>query len=839
MCYMSTGDTVPADAGTVIVGAGCVGCSAAYHLSELGRDDVVVVDRGPLFETGGSTSHAPGLVFQTGGNKLMTRMASYTRELYESLDGFRTCGGIEVAYTEDRWEFLKRKCEHGRAWGVEDGELLSPESVAEYVPQINEDVIYGGYYVPTDGKAHAVDASEAMANRARERGVEFYGETTVTDIEVEDGDVRGVVTDCGRIEADEVLVATNIWGPLLGDMVDVDVPLIPCAHQYLVTDPLDELAGAERELEQPILRHQDYSLYFRQHGESYGVGSYNHAPLLVEPEDIYGPEKLDDLGLEYPSLREFTKEHFYENTHPDHDRTAYEAACELVPAFGDTEFESGINGMFSFTPDGMPILGEAEETDGLWWALAIWVTQSGGAGNIVAEWMENGVPRLDGDLVNVTDAHVSRFQGHSGSDAFVHDRGSQQYREVYQLTHPREQPRDQRGLRRGPYYPQQEDLDAEFYDSDGWEAAQWYDANQDLLSEYDVPGREGWQGRNWSKAQGIEHQAVRDRLGMYDLSSFTVVEVTGSDAADFLQGLLANDVDISPGRVRYTPMLDEAGGILADLTVSRLDDDRFLLLTGGGRSGSEQVRWIRDHAPDGGLVSVVDRTSARCGLGVWGPEARRTLSGLVEADISNDAFSYFGCTETHVGSVPVTMLRVSYVGELGWELYAPTEYGSKLWDLVWEAGQDHGVVAMGDGALNSMSLEKGFRLWGTDITPEYNPYEAGIGFAVDLDTDFVGKEALQAAKETGIDRQITPITLDDPGTVVETGHPVVVDGDVLGYTARTDYGYTIDAGIAYAYLPTEYTEAGQSVEIEYENRRHPATVRSEPLFDPDGEKIRR
>ncbi|MGA9401974.1 GcvT family protein [Haladaptatus sp.] len=836
---MSANSTLPDEVGTLVVGAGCVGCSAAYHLTELGREDVVVVDQGPLFETGGSTSHAPGLVFQTADNKLMSKMAQYTRNLYEDLDGFRTCGGIEVAYTEDRWEFLKRKREWGRSFGVEDGELLSPSAVEERVPQVNADAIHGGYYVPTDGKAHAVDVSETMANLARERGAEFYGNAKVTDLDVDDGEIDAVVTEHGRIEADEVLLATNIWGPLFGEMVDVDVPLKPCAHQYLVSDAIDELAGSERAIEQPILRHQDRSLYFRQHGDSYGVGSYNHEPLLVEPEDIYGPEKLDDLGLKYPSLREFTAEHFVENTHPDHEQTAADAASELIPAFEDCDWETQMNGMFCFTTDGMPILGETEDIDGLWWALAVWVTQSGGVGNIVAEWMANGTPRLDGERVDVTGASIDRFQGHHGSDGFVRDRAAQQYREVYQLTHPRNQPRTRRGLRRSPYYPRQRELGAEFYDSDGWESPQWYEVNEALLSEYDVPDRPDWLGKNWSKAHGAEHQAVRDRVGLYDLTSFTAIEVRGSGAERFLQGLLSNDIDVSPGRVRYTTMLNEDGGILADLTVSRLGEDRFLILTGGGSSGTTQGRWIRDHAPDDGTVEVVDRTSARCGLGVWGPKARETLEGVVETDISHDAFPFFSCQETYVGGVPVTMLRVSFVGELGWELYAPQEYGAQLWDTVWEAGEEHGVLAMGDATLNSMSMEKGFRLWGTDISPEYNPYEANISFAVDMETEFVGKEALAEAADAGIDQKLVPVTLDEPGIVVGTGHPIVDGDEVLGYTTRADYGYTIDAGIAYAYLPTAYADAGRSVDVEYEGERFAATVRNEPLFDPDREKILR
>ena len=834
---MSTERSLPESAGTVVVGAGCVGCSAAYHLAERGREDIVVVDRGPLFETGGSTSHAPGLVFQTAGGKLMTHMAAYTRDLYTDLDSYRMSGGIEVAYTAERWDFLKRKREWGQAYGLEGGDLLSPEGVAEHVPQIDESVIHGGYYLPTDGKAHAVDASRAMAERAREKGHEFYGDTTVTDIETADGAVQAVVTDRGRIACDDLLVATNIWGPLFGEMVDTDVPLVPCSHQYLVSEPIDDLAGAEREIEQPLLRHQDYSQYFRQHGDAYGVGSYNHEPLLVDPEDIYGPEKLDDLGLEYPSLREFAATHFYENTHPDHDKTAYDAARELVPAFDEDSWETEMNGMFCFTPDGMPILGPDEDTDGLWWSLAIWVTQSGGAGDIVAAWMEEGTPRLDGERVNADPAHVSRFQSHAGSREYTYGRGAQQYQEVYQLIHPREQPEDQRALRRSPFYDRQADLGAEFYDTDGWEVPQWYETNESLLGEYDVPDRPDWLARHWSKAQGVEHQAVRDRVAMFDMTTFTGIEVAGEGTQAFLQGLLTNDMDCAVGRMRYATMLNEDGGILADLTVARLGADRYLLTTGGGNSATLHSRWIEEHAP--GSVSITVHDSSRSGIGVFGPESRNLLQPLVEADLSNDAFPFYSATETYLGSLPVTMLRLSYAGELGWELYTPTEYGAQLWDAIWEAGEEYGVVPMGWEALDSTSLEKGYRLWGTDVTPEYNPYEAGIGFAVDLDTDFVGKDALVAARESGIDERLVPITLDEPGVVVDSGHPVLDGDDVIGYGCRADYGYTIDAGIVYAYLPAAYAAAGTDVTISYEDERHAATVREEPLFDPDMDRMLR
>lgn len=831
---MSTESALPERAETVVVGAGCVGCSAAYHLAERGREGIVVVDQGPLFETGGSTSHAPGLVFQTAENRLMTRLASYTQELYSDLDGYEACGGIEVAYTPERWEYLKRKREYGISFGIEGGELLSPEEVGERLSLVDESVIHGGYYVPSDGKAHAVDVSETMAQEAMNAGAaEFHGHTTVTDIERSDGEVSAVVTDRGRIECEELLVATNIWGPLFGEMVDFDVPLVPCAHQYLVSEPLEELAGAEAELEEPILRHQDYALYFRQHRDAYGVGSYNHEPLLVPPEDIASPEEAEEM----PSIREFTEEHFTEATHPDIDRSAYDAASELIPAFADCEFDRAFNGMFSFTPDGMPILGESEETGGLWWALAIWVTQSGGAGNVIASWMDDGTPTLDGERLDASGAHISRFQPHSGSRAFSRARGGQQYQEVYQLIHPREQPVNQRGLRRSPFYDRQADLGAEFVEAGGWEVPQWFESNEELLAEYDVPERSGWLAKEWSPIQGAEHQAVRDRVGIYDLSRYTGIEITGPDSLAVVQRVFTNDMDVDVGQVRYAPMLDEAGGVLADMAITRLGEERFVATTGGGSSATEHTRWIRERAA-GDDVSIDPHVSDQCGLGVWGPKAREVLQPLTDEDLSHEAFGYFRAKEFYLDSIPVTALRVSYIGELGWELYAPTEYGGRLWDLVWEAGEDHGMVPLGNGAfLGSLRLEKGYRLWGTDVTPEYDPYEAGMGFAVDRETEFVGKTALEGASDP--ERTLTPLTLDERGAVVDSGKPIY-DGEALvGYVNAADYGYSIDAGIAYGYLPPEYAEEGTGLEIAYEGERYPATVASEPLFDPGREKILR
>jgi glycine cleavage system aminomethyltransferase T len=463
----------------------------------------------------------------------------------------------------------------------------------------------------------------------------------------------------------------------------------------------------------------------------------------------------------------------------------------------------------------------------------------------MAEWMTEGVPRLDGERIDVSGAHISRFQPHAGSRAFTKARGATQYREVYQLIHPNEQPQNQRGLRRSPFYERQDDLGAEFVASGGWEVPQWYEANESLLEEYDldVPERSEWQSTGWSPIQAAEHRAVREGVGIYDLSRYTGIEITGENAPEFVQRLFANDMDAEVGQVRYAPMCDETGGVLADMAVSRLGEKRFLCTTGGGSSTTLHSRWIREHAPED--VQIDAHVSDQCGLGVWGPNAREVLEPLIDVDLSNEEFGYFRAKECYVDSIPVTALRVSYVGELGWELYCPTEYGGQLWDLLWEAGQDQGMVAFGNGAfLGSLRLEKGFRLWGTDMSAEETPYEAGIGFAVDLDTDFIGREALLEASDSEATRRLACLTLEDDSALVGSGKPIVDGGDsatdseeILGYTTATDYGYSVDESIAYGYLPAEYAEPGVGVAIEYEGERYAATVQEEPLLDPEREKI--
>ncbi len=808
---------MPKEANVVIIGAEIVGASAAYHLTKYGWGDIVVIDKGPLFETGGSTSHAPGLVFQTNGSKMMCEFAQYTVELLNSLHTeerptFYPVGGIEVAYTKDRREDLKRRHGWATSYGLES-HLISPSEVQKHIPILDRRVIEGGYYIPSDGDANAVNAVEAMAEFTKSQGTaEYYGGTTVTGFETSGRRVTAVVTDKGTIKAEYVLLATNIWGPVLSDQLDVKLPLMAVEHQYLISEPLDALAGEEREIVHPILRNQDFSMYYRQHLDAYGVGSYKHEPLLVNPYDV---------GKD--AMRPFTPADF---------KIARTATDDLLPALRGKEYITRFNGMFAFTIDGYPIMGPAKGWDNFWTAIGVWVTHSGGVGKAIAEWMTEVHPTCD-----VHEANINRFHEHATSNYYTVRTAAQQYREVYDIIHPMQQMEHTRNVRLSPYHSALEKLGGHFFESMGWERPQWYESNARLLPQYadQIPARHGWEARYWSPLQGAEHLATRQNVGLFELSAFVKIEVSGSGAAEYLEYLSANRVAREIGKVVYTSMLTDFGGIKTDLTITRLAEDRFWILTGAG-SGMSDLAWIQRHASRDD-VYVEDISSKYTAVGLWGPKARAVLESVCEEDVSNEAFPYFTAQRITIETVPALAVRISYVGELGWEIYTPAEYGGRLWDVLWEAGQTHGIIPAGMGAFDSLRLEKGYRALDSDITVEHNPYEAGLDWAVRLDQgDFKGRQALLKIKEAGTTRKLCCLTLEN-STIL--GKEPILDGDkALGYVTSTNYGYSVGQQIAYGYLPLEYAEKGTQVEIEFFGQRFQAVVDEDPLYDPAMEKLK-
>ena len=808
-------------ASVVVIGAGIVGCNVADQLTQLGWRDVVVVDQGPLFEAGGSTSHAPGLVFQTNPSKTMTELAKYGVERYSELEvdgqpGFYPVGGIEIAATSERWKDLKRKHGLAASWGLEP-ELISPHECAEKVPLLEAENIYGGLFVPDDGIAKGVRISEAAARRAMDRGASFYGETEATGIEVKDGRVRAVETSRGRIETELIVSCAGMWGPKLGRMVGMTVPLQPMQHQYAWTTPLAELDGEDPEVAHPILRHQDFSMYFRHQGERYGIGAYRHRSMPVSADDI---PKYEDAEI-MPSIMEFTPEDF---------QPTLDEACRMLPALQNVEVDAPMNGLFSFTPDGGPLLGESKEAKGFWVAEAVWVTHAAGVGKVMAEWITGGSPSVD-----LAGADIHRFERWAMSPAYVKARSSQSFQEVYDIIHPQQPMEEPRPLRASPFFSKQEELGAYFLEASGWERPHWFGANAPLVEDRDIPDRDEWSGRYWSPIVGAEHQITRERVALYDMTALKRAEVSGPGALEFLQRLNTNQLDKPPGKVTYTLMLDEAGGVKSDITVARIGEELFQL----GLNGPRDIEWMGRHLPDDGSVQVRDITPGTCCLGVWGPAARDLVQSLSEDDFSNEAFGFFNVREAYIGEVPVRALRVSYVGELGWEIYTSSDLGLRLWNLLWEAGREYGIIAGGRGAFNGLRIEKGYRAWGSDMTTEHDPYEAGLGFAVKLDKgDFVGKEALELRKEEGPRRKLACLTLDDPEVVVMGSEPVYADGAPVGYVTSVAYGYSIGQSIAYAWVPPELAEKGTKLEIEYFAGRHPATVADEPLFDPEMRRMR-
>jgi dimethylglycine oxidase len=791
----------------VIIGAGVVGAALADELSTRGWDDIAVVDQGPLPTPGGSSSHAPGLVFQANSSKTMTELARYTVEKLVALDCFLQVGGLEVATTPERHQELYRR--HGwlTSWGVE-GTVLDAQQAQQLYPLLGENTVLSGLHVPTDGLAKAVKAVEVQLKRAESRGVRLLERHEVLDIKTEGDRVTGVVTDKGDLDADIVVCCAGIWGQKVAGLVGMTLPLVPLAHQLAWTGQVPAIAGQRTEAVRPILRHQDADLYYRDRHDTIGVGYYGHRPMPVDVNDILSVDKAEVM----PSVLPFTEEDFAD---------AWQETQRLLPSTRDAKIEEGINGLFSFTVDDMPLLGESPTVHGFWVAEAVWVTHSAGVAHAMAEWLVDGYC----SSYDLHECDVNRFEQHHLAPDYITARGCQNFVEVYDIKHPLQPMEDPRPLRTSPFYPRQKELGGYFLEANGWERPQWYEHNADLVDGREIHQPNAWAAQYWSPIAAAEAQVTRERVALYDMTALKRLMVEGPGAAEFLQRMTTGDVDKSVGSVTYCLLLDVDGGIRSDVTVARLARDQFQV----GANGNLDVDWFTRHLPDG--VTVRDITASTCCIGVWGPKARDLVQPLTKLDLT--ALKYFRGAQGYIGNVPVTALRLSYVGELGWELYTSADMGLKLWDTLWEAGQEHGIIAGGRAAFTSLRLEKGYRSFGTDMTYEHDPFEAGLGFAVKPGKpEFVGKEALKPGDPQ---RKLTCLTLDD--TVM--GKEPVYDGDTcVGYVTSAAYGHTIGKGIAYAWLPAELATPGQTVHIGYFDQRIPATVAEEPLFDPKMTRLR-
>jgi len=792
----------------VVIGGGVGGCSVLYWLARLGCTDAILLERADL--TSGSTFHSAGLVGQLRGSLSLTRMMMSSVELYRTLGdeveletGWREVGSLRLASSEERLEELSRQAGWAKTFGL-PLELISAADAQELFPPMSTHGVLGAAFLPTDGYVDPSQLTFALAEGARRRGAEIATKTRVTGIRVERGRITGVETDHGSIETEVVVNAGGMFAAELGRLAGVTVPVVPIAHEYLITRP----SGLP--LDMPTMRDPSLLVYFRPESGGLIMGGYERdpAPWSLDgiPADFNGKLLEEDWPRFEPLL---------------------ENAIRRVPALEEMEVVRLINGPEAFTPDNEFILGPTD-VRGFWVAAgfcAHGLAGAGGMGRLVAEWIVEGTPSLD-----VWEMDSRRFGAAYRSRDYALARATEVYSTYYDVRYPGHERVAGRPLRVSPTYARLQELGAVFGEKSGWERANWFEPNAAAGEESLRP--RGWAGKLWSPAVGVEHRACRERVALFDESSFAKIEISGAGAAPLLDRLCDNHVTRDVGAITYTQMLNARGGIECDFTVTRLAEDRFRIVTGTA-FGQHDLAWIRSHAPDDGSVLVEDVTSRYACVGLWGPRAREVLQPLVVEALD---FTYMRARELAVGPVPCLALRVTYVGELGWELYCPAEYGLRLWDELWEAGRAHGLVAAGYKAIDSLRLEKGYRVWGSDISPDDNPYEAGLGFAVKLDRDFLGREALVAAGEP--QRSLACLVLGDPRSVALGSEPVRLDGEIAGRVTSGGYGYTVERSIAYAYVPAAKAVPGQPVEVEIFGEWVPGEVAAEPLFDPQGERIR-
>ena len=833
--------TLPERADVVVIGAGIVGNSVAYHLAELGRRNILLIDKGPLPDPGGSTGHASNFIFPVDHSKELTSLTLESMRQYEKLGVLTTCGGIEIAREEARVDELRRRMSSATAWGIES-ELVPPTRVGELMPFINTDLVLAGFWTPSVAVVDPLQAGALMREQAIARGALVVAAgTEVLGIDTDRGAVTRVRTDRGDVETETVVIACGVWSPRIAAMAGASIPLTPAVHQMIDVGPIPELAATGSEIGYPIIRDMDTFMYERQNGADLEIGSYAHRPILYRPDEI---PALGEAALS-PTQLPFTADDF---------DPQLEQALELFPEIlgrDDAGVKHAINGLLSLTPDGSPILGETPEVRGLWSAAAVWIKEGPGVGKMVAQWMTEGAPDID-----LHAADVARFYPHQRLRHHVVARTSEAFNKTYGIVHPREQWASNRQQRLSPFYAREVELGAEFFEVGGWERPQWYKSNRPLVDEFGTEDRpHEWDGRWWSPIINAEHLAMRERVAMIDVTAFAQFDVTGPGALSYLERLAMARVDRPVGRLIYTPILDGTGGFRSDLTIVRLGDESFRIVTGGA-DGPRDRKWFTDHLPADGSVQFSDVTSAVCTVGVWGPRARDLLSAVTPHDVSNEAFPFGTARSISIDGVPVLALRISYVGELGWELHAPFEQGRRLWDAIAEAGAPLGIVPAGIGVYGTTGrLEKGYRLMGAELELEYNPVEAGLALRGVKDADFIGKDAYLRAREAGPTAVLCTLTVDDHTSAAgmkrypQGGEPILTaDGDRLvdakgrpSYVTSAGSGPSVGAYLLLGYLPARYAEEGTKLSVAYMGERYPVTVARAgrtPLFDPDDSRMK-
>jgi 4-methylaminobutanoate oxidase (formaldehyde-forming) len=809
----------PSEARAVIVGGGIIGCSIAYHLTKLGWTDVVLLERKKL--TCGTTWHAAGLVREVLGAYSLTRLARYSMELFQGIEaetgqatGLKQNGSLGIATNEARWEEHRRGADLAKTCGVEV-ELVTPKEAKALYPILNADDLLGAVYFPNDGQINPADATMALAKGARMGGARIIEDTKVTGIDTALGQVTGVRTERGDIKAEVVVNCAGMWAREVGRMCGVNVPLHACEHFYVVTEAMEGVTSTL-----PVLRDMDGSAYYKEDAGKLLIGAFERDAKPWGMDGIPEDFSFDELPEDF-----------------DHFMPVLEGAMHRIPALESVGIRTFFNGPESFTPDNRYHLGEAPELKNFYIAAgfnSIGIQSSGGAGKALAEWIVEGHATMD-----LADLDIRRMMPFQGNKTYLYHRVSEALGRLYDMHWPYYQFETARGVRTSPLHDRLAENSACFGEVAGWERPNWF-APKGVEPKYEY----SYKRQNWFPHAAAEHKAVREAVGLFDQSSFAKFLVQGRDAEPVLQRVCANDVAVAAGRIVYTQWLNERGGIVADLTVTRLAEDTYLVVTGAA-VGPHNLHWLKRNIPDDAHVTVTDVTSGYAVLGVMGPNSRALLSRLTDADLSREAFPFGTSQEIEIGYATARALRITYVGELGWELYVPSDFARGVFDAILAEGEESGLRLAGMHVLDSCRIEKAFRHWGHDITEEDTPVEAGLSAFCRFDKNipFIGRDALLRQKEGGVTKRMVQFALQDPEPLLYHNEPIYRDGGLAGYLSSGNYGHHLGRAIGLGYVANAegvddaYVEAG-SYEIQVAGERVPATASLTPLYDPKFERVR-
>jgi sarcosine dehydrogenase len=803
----------PTHARAVIIGGGIIGCSTAYHLARLGWRDIVLLERAKL--TSGSTFHAAGLVGQLRTSANITKLLTHSVEVYERLEaetgqatGWKRSGGLRLACNKERMTELLRQATTAHSFGLAV-EVLSPGEALKLWPAMDASDLVGAVFLPSDGQANPSDITQALAKGARINGARIIEDCPVTAIRIDRGRAVGVSTPQGDIACEAVVNCGGQWAKEIGRLAGVSVPLQSVQHQYLITEPI---AGLPRNL--PTMRDPDRLIYFKEEVGGLAMGGYEPNPIAWAIDGI-------PKGFHFALL----------DSNWDHFEPMMEQALARVPALAKAGIKQLVNGPESFTPDGNFILGEAPEVKNFYVGAgfnAFGIASAGGAGKALAEWIAGGEPPMD-----LWPVDIRRFGRLHTDDVVVRTRTLEAYGKHYTIAFPHEEYESARGLRQSPLYHRLKDQGACFGSKLGWERPNWFARAGETAKDDYAFGRQ-----NWFDAVGGEHKACREAVALFDQTSFAKFLLVGQGAEAALSWICANDVAKQPGSVIYTQMLNSLGGIECDLTVTRLDSDAYYIVTGTGFA-THDFSWITRNIPQGLDARLIDVTSAYSVLSLMGPKARDVLQAVTRDDVSNAAFPFATCREITIAGATVRALRITYVGELGWELHVPMDAAPVVYDHLMQAGAGHGIVNAGYRAIESLRLEKAYRAWGSDIGPDYTPLEAGLGWAVKLrhNVPFLGREAIETQRDRGVARRLAGFTVDDPNIVLLGRETIYRDGKRCGWLSSGGWGYTVGTNIGFGYVRDEggvsvdFVESGM-YELEIATKRVPVRVHMAPLYDP-------